>query len=128
MLLLTLSATLLASNTVKMGNLEWQDNSEVKTTKHNWQDAKAYCSELSLVDYEDWRLPNIKELQSIADVNRYNPAIKRGFANVISSNYWSLSEDVSNAKYAWFVDLKDGYTGYSTKTVEYYVRCVRHRQ
>ena len=33
MILVAISAILLASSTVKMGNLEWQDNSEVKTTK-----------------------------------------------------------------------------------------------
>ena len=119
---------LFASNTVKLGNLEWQDNSEAKTTKLNWQDAKAYCQELSLSDYDDWRLPTIKELQSIADVTRYNPAIKRGFTNVTSSNYWSSSEDVSDTENAWVVNFKYGSTVSNTETYENYVRCVRARQ
>ncbi len=127
-LLLTLSIVLLASGTVKLGNLEWQDNSQAKTTKLNWQDAKAYCQELELVGYDDWRLPSIKELQSIVDASRYNPAIKRGFANVASSRYWSSSEYVSVAKYAWVVYFKYGGTSYGTKSAEYFVRCVRARQ
>ncbi len=128
-ILITLSITLLASNTVKINNLEWQDNSEAKTTKLNWQDAKVYCSELSLADYDNWRLPNIKELQSIADVSRFNPAIKKGFKHVTTSDlYWSSSVYVSNSKDAWIVGFKNGYTGRYGKANEHYVRCVRGRQ
>ena len=123
----TLSMMLFASNTVKMGNLEWQDNSQAKTTKLNWQDAKTYCSELSLAGHDDWRLPNIKELQSIVDVGRYNPAIKRGFTKVASSLYWSSSEDVSDATNAWVMNFKYGNTNNNTKTNENFVRCVRAR-
>ncbi len=127
-LLLTLSIVLLASGTVKLGNLEWQDNSQAKSTKHNWQDAKVYCSELSLSGYDDWRLPSIKELQSIADVSRYDPAIRRGFSNVTSGKYWSSNEYVSDAKRAWVVDFKYRRMYDSTKAYEYFVRCVRARQ
>jgi hypothetical protein len=36
----------------------------------NWQDALAYAESLSLAGKDDWRLPNAKELQSIADYTR----------------------------------------------------------
>jgi hypothetical protein len=35
-----------------------------------WQDALAYCQNLSWAGYEDWRLPNAKELHSIVDTSR----------------------------------------------------------
>jgi len=127
-LLITLSILPLASSIVKMGSLEWQDNSEVKTIKLNWKDSKIYCQELSLAGYDDWRLPTIKELQSIADISRYNPAIKRGFVYVASSNYWSLSEDVSSTMFAWSIYFNGGHTGFHSKTHKYFVRCVRSRQ
>ena len=44
----------------------------------NWEHALAYCEDLSLAGYDDWRLPNAKELQSIVDYARapdaQNPA------------------------------------------------------
>jgi hypothetical protein len=106
--------------------LIWQDNSAAKETKMTWQDAMSYCSELSLGGYSDWRLPNIKELQSIVDISRYKPAIKKGFKYVNTSDYyWSSSVYVSDTKYAWIVYFKFGDTKYYNKTDKYYVRCVR---
>jgi hypothetical protein len=36
----------------------------------NWQEALAWCENLSYANYNDWRLPNAKELQSIVDYTR----------------------------------------------------------
>ena len=38
----------------------------------NWKDALAYAENLTLAGYTDWRLPNIKELQSIVDYEHYD--------------------------------------------------------
>jgi len=35
-----------------------------------WEEALAYAEELSLAGHDDWRLPNVKELQSIVDYTR----------------------------------------------------------
>ncbi len=40
-----------------------------------WPDALAYCSDLVLGGYDDWRLPNITELSSILDLDRESPYI-----------------------------------------------------
>jgi hypothetical protein len=37
---------------------------------YNWEDALGYAENLSFAGYDDWRLPNAKELQSIVDYTR----------------------------------------------------------
>jgi hypothetical protein len=76
-----------------------------------------------------WRLPNVKELSSIADKSRSNPAIDTvAFPATPSSWFWSSSPYVGNAYYAWFVNFNYGfdYGGYRGST--YYVRLVRAGQ
>ncbi len=36
----------------------------------DWEDALGYAEDLTLAGYDDWRLPNVKELQSIVDYSR----------------------------------------------------------
>jgi hypothetical protein len=109
--------------------LFWQDNKDAKVIKKNWDRAKVYCEKLILLGKNDWRLPSIKELQTIVDVTKkWSPAIKGGFKNVSSySDYWSSSEYMSNSYMAWKVDFKDGATYKLTKSKISYVRCVRGR-
>ena len=120
----------LEANTVKDNDtgLIWQDNHDAKTIKRDWQGAKEYCQELTLAGYDDWRLPTIKELQSIVDIKRYKPAIKKTFKYVASMYYWSSSKDVSDVKFAWGVYFGDGNTNGNTRSSECFVRCVRGRQ
>ncbi|MEW6743618.1 MAG: DUF1566 domain-containing protein [Planctomycetota bacterium] len=39
-------------------------------TGYNWEEALEYAENLALAGYDDWRLPNAKELQSIVDYTR----------------------------------------------------------
>ncbi len=48
--------------------LMWQKSDSLKGM--DWQDALEYAENLTLGGYDDWRLPNAKELQSILDYNR----------------------------------------------------------
>ena len=108
--------------------LMWQDDSSAKSVKKDWEDAKAYCQNLTHGGYNDWYLPSISELESLADVSKQNPAIKEGFKNVASSFYWSSSPNVSGSKNAWYVYFSYGSSYSSYKTYEYYVRCARAGQ
>lgn len=48
--------------------LMWQKADDGKT--RDWKSALTYAENLSLAGYDDWRLPNTKELQSIVDYTR----------------------------------------------------------
>ncbi len=104
--------------------LEWQDNIDVNNTRISWQKAIDYCEALTL-DGGKWRLPNINELHSIVDRNRYNPAIKSSFKYVILSDYWSSTTNASTIDGAWYMNFGNGLDYWSDKNRENYVRCVR---
>lgn len=108
--------------------LMWQDNRDAKSIEKDWEGAKAYCENLSLEGQSDWRLPAIKELQSIVDITKYDPAIKAGFKNTASNYYWSSSACVDGSSYAWSVDFEYGDTRNGDKSNSIHVRCVRGRQ
>jgi hypothetical protein len=38
-----------------------------------WQEALRYCEDLVFAERSDWRLPNVRELESIADFPRRYP-------------------------------------------------------
>ena len=54
--------------TDKATGLTWQKADSGKGL--NWQESLAYAENLTLGGYDDWRLPNAKELQSIVDYTR----------------------------------------------------------
>jgi hypothetical protein len=107
--------------------LVWQqqDDGQIRT----WETAIAYCEGLSLAGQSDWRLPNVKELESITDDGRYNPSIDPIFTGTKASYYWSSTTYASNVSHAWdvyfyFGDVVGGYV----KSSYNYVRCVRGGQ
>lgn len=75
----------------------------------------------------DWRLPNVKELQSLIDYGRFNPAFPSGhpFTGVQSYYYWSSTASAGITGYAWYVYLSYGYVYHYRKTYAFYVWPVR---
>jgi len=104
--------------------LTWQ---QAEAGTKAWESALSYCNNLTLANASDWRLPNVKELESIIDDTRYNPAIDTSyFPGAVPSTYWSSSTYLGSTSTAWFVRFSDGsYRGITVKSSPYNVRCVR---
>ncbi len=109
----------------KTTGLMWQDNIDAKTIRKNRKDAKQYCRRLVFGGYKDWYLPRVKELNSIVDKTKYDPAIRDGFKNIVSSHYWSSSPNLSDIVIAINVDFKSGQSYNNTRKGKAFVRCVR---
>jgi hypothetical protein len=65
-----------------------------------------------------WRLPNVKELQSLIDFGRARPALPAGhqvFLDVKGAAYWSSTTYMITPTFAWIVDLQDGVTSRLSK-------------
>ncbi|QAR32564.1 DUF1566 domain-containing protein [Geovibrio thiophilus] len=111
--------------------LMWQDDEESATDARNWTGAISYCEASELGGYDDWRLPNVTELNSIVDYTAYNPAVSSVFQNTIvedsgsSVHYWTSTSDAFGLPYAWTVYFDYGIVGSKAKSGSGYTRCVR---
>jgi hypothetical protein len=104
-------------------------------TTTTWQGALDYVVCLNANTYlghTDWRLPNKRELRSLADYSQISPALPSGhpFSNVQANHnqYWSSTTYATNTADAWAVDMTDGWVGVPLKTSSHYVWPVRSGQ
>ncbi|KJR41397.1 protein of unknown function DUF1566 [Candidatus Magnetoovum chiemensis] len=87
--------------------LMWQQDNAVQSGadyQFTWQEALSYCESLSLAGYSDWRLPNVKELQSIVDYTNSDPAIDTSVftfneTSGAVSYFWSSTTDLTQPKF-----------------------------
>lgn len=87
--------------------LMWQQT--VAPGVYSWKAALEYAQNADFAAYDDWRLPNIKELGSIVELKCYNPSINASiFPNTPASDFWSSSALLGNLSTAWGVYFNDG--------------------
>ena len=109
------------------------DNVRLVEGWHEKYPAFAWCADLG----EGWYLPSLDELERFTldeyihdAVNRTLKTKGKKLANKGESiQYWSSLEDVvilepQNMVIAWYVNMYDGSTNYSTKAYDHYVRAV----
>ncbi|MBP5406226.1 DUF1566 domain-containing protein [bacterium] len=86
-------------------HLIWKPSSGEEKT---WTEALAYCEDLKYAGYDDWRLPNIKELESLINYSKQSPAtdFPENLLNfsLSRSDFWS-STSVHNSGWAFNLDI-----------------------
>jgi hypothetical protein len=122
--------------TDNLTRLIWMKNANAFGTK-TWDDALTAANGLKSGDAGtdladgskagDWRLPNVRELQTLIDYGRVNPTLPTNhpFTNVISYFYWSSTTTVGKTNAAFGVNFNDGPAGGEYKSSGGYVWCVR---
>lgn len=119
-------------------NLMWKQCSEGQSgtgctgsaTSLNWTDALAAGANSNFAGYNDWRLPNVKELASLVERACRSPSINElRFPNTVpTGSYWTSSSSAANAGNAWFVYFGNGGLVPDGKTSDYQARLVRGAQ
>jgi len=93
-----------------------------------WQQALQYCEALEFAGHGDWRLPNVRELQTIVNYGTWSPAIDPIFQSMLPW-YWSSTTDLvyDNTHRAWCIEFNSGLVDHNPrlKTYWYYIRAVR---
>ena len=125
-------------------NLEWQrcrlgtawdasangcpDDGISDNETYTWEQSLEAAASNEFNGASDWRLPNIKELNSILEEACYDPAINlQLFPDTPSGWFWSSSPYAVDSEGAWLVNFGDGEGDYDYRDNLSYVRLVRSR-
>ena len=104
--------------------LTWQKIQSSDTM--TWEDAFTYAKSFSLEGKSDWRLPNIKELQSLNDPKLMKPSFSNTyFTNIVTRTFWSSTTMCNSDTIAWDINLVYGIVSYNSKSNKEYVLLVR---
>ena len=95
-------------------------------TAYDWDQAKALGG-AAFAGSSQWRLPNRKELESLAEFCGHSPAINQtAFPATPAERFWTATNyQEEPATRAWDLYFADGYAGTSNKAAAYHVRLVR---
>jgi hypothetical protein len=96
------------------------------SAQHTWVEAKAYCEALDVAG-GGWRLPALKELLTLVDPRRRDPAIDTtAFPDTPQSVFWTASPFVDETRQAFQVDFRDGSSqNFGSVEDRHHARCVR---
>ena len=117
----------------RLTGLMWMQAPE--TVERSWASALSHADGLSLCGHDNWRLPNINELRSLAHVGKpdavhasiatwlNDPA--QGLQGVQAYYYWSSSSVTGSPASAWAVSMDRGFVEAIVKTSTFFVWPVR---
>ncbi|CAK0744897.1 exported hypothetical protein [Gammaproteobacteria bacterium] len=91
-----------------------------------WGDALTAAINYGVGGYQDWRLPNVKELQSLVERGCHSPAINDSvFPGTSAGEYWTSTTYTYDPQYVWHFNFGAGHSSADTRNNGYAVRFVR---
>jgi len=95
----------------------------------SWASALSAVAALSTGDHHDWRLPNVRELESLLDLSQDSPCLPAEYATkftgVQNDLYWTSTTYAGATGSAWCIDLSDGAVLTADNSISHYVLPVR---
>ena len=104
--------------------LVWQSG-ENDTSKMKFDWAKSYCESIKFAGKAGWRLPTVKELLTLINYKKVDPATDFEFETIYPSYYWSSEVSASYDQRIWAVNFKNGAVSPYKRSYSTHVRCVR---
>lgn len=103
----------------RLTGLLWLRDADPFNRPLSWQEALTAAkrfNETAVCGHLDWRMPNIRELESLVDLCADSPALApdHPFGNV-REVYWSSTTSVYEPRYAWALYTRDGMVGVGFK-------------
>jgi len=102
----------------RLTNLCWNRSADLTGKPVSWPEALNAINALNHGSaYQDWRLPNINELETLVDCERAKPALANGapFKNV-QDVYWSSTTSAFEPDWGWALYLDKGAIGVGQKS------------
>ena len=91
-----------------------------------WSKARTNCEGLSLTGKNDWRIPTLKELESIVNTAAYDPSINKSFFLKTSADpYWTSTSPAEFQVDKFTVLFSDGSVYHQSTGAPAATRCVR---
>lgn len=119
--------------TDRLTQMQWQDEYIVHRGHYDkksqpsiktWEEAKAYCKNLTLDGKSDWRLPNIEELRYAVSIkNRFKYGLDTGYnsSTMVDNYYLDTYKAISVSDYNPLIEDHES----SISSASPYIRCVR---
>jgi hypothetical protein len=90
--------------------LIWTNNASLSDFPMTWNEALTFIEELNhseLYGFDDWKLPNRRELFSLMSHEAINPSLPSGhpFVNVFTGYYWTSTSCDRLPNQAWYIHL-----------------------
>lgn len=97
------------------------------TEQLTWQQALLVAADYQYAGFDDWQLPNVKELSSLVERQCVDAAINNVvFPATLAQNYWTNTSGVGSITQAWAVAFYSGKTNLRSKTSDVHLRLMRY--